>query len=348
MNKHRRVLFMMRHTKNKAAHMDIIPHFDLTPHNTLGLTARAQLGARITSGDQVDVLAKRAAAEGLPLRIIGEGSNIILRDTTPAVVGIMASKGIVVREADDDFIVTAQAGENWSDFVDWTIAHGMGGLENLTSIPGTVGAAPIQNIGAYGLEVADRMQSLTAYDTDRQQTCTFNRDDCAFSYRQSMFKRTANRYIVLDVTFALPKKWQPILNYAGLDTLPPGADAAAIRDRVASIRRDKLPDWKVLGNVGSFFHNPIVPAAQAEKIEGVPKYAQANTTDVKLSAAWLIEACGLKGHRDGAVGTYDKHALIVVNHGGGTYADITRLSDKIKQAVYDRFQVQLTREPLEL
>ncbi len=328
--------------------MDITAYFDLTPHNTLGLAARAQLGARITSADDIDTLAKRATAEGLPLRVIGEGSNIILRDVIPAVVGIMATKGIVAHETEDAFIITAQAGENWSDFVDWTIARGMGGLENLTSIPGTVGAAPIQNIGAYGLEVADRLQSLTAYDTETQETCTFSRDACAFSYRQSLFKRTGNRYIVRDVTFALPKKWQPILNYAGLDSLPPHADAAAIRDRVASIRRDKLPDWKVLGNVGSFFHNPIVPAAVAGKIDGVPKYAQANTTDVKLSAAWLIEACGLKGHRDGAVGTYDKHALIVVNHGGGTYADIARLSDKIKQAVYDRFQVQLTQEPLEL
>lgn len=328
--------------------MDITANFDLSPHNTLGLAARAQLGAYVTAAEQVDTLAKRAAAEGLPLRIIGEGSNIILRDIVPAAVGIMATKGISVRETDDSFIVTAQAGENWSDFVDWTIARGMGGLENLTSIPGTVGAAPIQNIGAYGLEVAERMQSLTAYDTETQQTCTFSRDACEFSYRQSMFKRTANRYIVLDVTFALPKKWQPILNYAGLDTLPPDADAGAIRDRVASIRRDKLPDWKVLGNVGSFFHNPIVPAADANKIDGVPKYAQANTTDVKLSAAWLIEACGLKGYRDGAVGTYQGHALIVVNHGGGTYADIARLSDKIKQDVYDRFQVRLTQEPLEL
>ena len=328
--------------------MDITANFDLTPHNTLGLGARAQLGVYVTAPAQVATLARRAAAEGLPLRIIGEGSNIILRDIIPAAVGIMATKGISVHETDDSFIVTAQAGENWSDFVDWTIAHGMGGLENLTSIPGTVGAAPIQNIGAYGLEVAERMSSLTAYDTDTQQTCTFSRDDCAFSYRQSMFKRTPNRYIVLDVTFALPKKWQPILNYAGLDTLPPDADAAAIRDRVASIRRDKLPDWKTLGNVGSFFHNPIVPAALADKIDGVPKYAQAHTSDVKLSAAWLIEACGLKGYRDGAVGTYEKHALIVVNHGGGTYSDIARLSDKIKQAVYDRFQVALTQEPLEI
>lgn len=328
--------------------MDIIPHFDLTPHNTLGLAAHAQLGARITSPDQVEILAKRAAAEGLPLRVIGEGSNIILREHIPAAVGIMATKGIDVREEDDVFVVTAQAGENWSDFVDWTIARGMGGLENLTSIPGTVGAAPIQNIGAYGLEVADRLQSLTAYDMETQQRCTFTREACAFSYRQSLFKRTGSRYIVLDVTFVLPKKWRPILNYAGLDSLPPNADAAAIRDRVASIRRDKLPDWKTLGNVGSFFHNPVVPAATADKIDGVPKYAQANTTDVKLSAAWLIEACGLKGHRDGAVGTYDKHALIVVNHGGGTYADIARLSDKIKQAVYERFQIQLTQEPLEL
>jgi UDP-N-acetylmuramate dehydrogenase len=205
----------------------------------------------------------------------------------------------------------------------------------------------VQNIGAYGVELADRMDSLTVWDMQERERRRFSRDDCAFSYRQSVFKRSGNRYIVLDVTFALPQTWKPVLSYPGLDSLPADVDAPTILERVVSVRRAKLPDWRTLGNAGSFFHNPIVRPDIAEAIVGVPRYPQVDGS-VKLSAAWLIDACGLKGHREGQAGVYEKHALILVNHGGATYGDISRLAAKVSGTVFDRFGVTLIQEPIEL
>ena len=323
------------------------PDFDLSGFNTLGLSARARYGSTITDGADVAELAAFAGAQGLPLHIIGGGSNLVLRDRLNAVVGIMATRGrSAVAHADGGTLVTAQAGEDWSEFVAWTVAEGFPGLENLAGIPGTVGAAPIQNIGAYGVEVADRLHALTAWDIVEQRERQFTRDECKFSYRQSRFKQDGGRYIVLDVTFLLPSPWVPILAYAGLDQLPADANAATIMNRVLSLRGSKLPNWRELGNVGSFFHNPVVTTEVADNIAGVPRYPQADGT-VKLSAAWLIEACGLKGHQEGQAAVYRNHALILVNLGGATYDDIRQLAQTIKQAVMQRFGIALTQEPLE-
>ncbi len=328
--------------------MQLSPDFDLTRRNTLGLPSKARFGAVIAKSDQIVDLAAQAKAQNLPLYVIGGGSNLVLRDHIDAVIALMATKGKQVTERRHDHVfVTAQAGEDWSEFVEWTVNQNLGGLENLAGIPGTVGAAPIQNIGAYGLELADRFHSLTAYDTHDGRNVTFMREACAFSYRNSFFKRMGNRYVVLDVTFALPENWQPVLNYAGLDDLPPGSDAKTIMDHVLAIRRSKLPDWRVIGNAGSFFHNPVVTPEKAMTIEGTPRYPQGNGT-VKLSAAWLIDACGFKGFRHGNAGIYDKHALIVINHGGATYDDVAALALKITQEVEMRFGITLTQEPLEL
>lgn len=323
------------------------PDFDLSGFNTLGLQTHARYGAALTERVQVGELAEFAKAEGLPLHIIGGGSNLVLRDTLDAVVGIMATRGrSAVAHPDGGTLVSAQAGEDWSEFVAWTVGEGFGGLENLAGIPGTVGAAPIQNIGAYGLEVADRLHSLTAWDIIEQRERQFSRDDCGFSYRQSRFKQDGGRYIVLDVTFLLPSPWVPILAYAGLDQLAADADAATIMARVLSLRGSKLPNWRELGNVGSFFHNPVVSTAIADTITGVPRYPQPDGT-VKLSAAWLIEACGLKGHQQGQAAVYRNHALILVNLGGASYDDVRELAQTIKQTVLQRFGIALTQEPLE-
>lgn len=328
--------------------MHLAPHFDLSPFNTMGLVSHAQFGALISERGQIDELTQFAQSSGLAHHVIGGGSNLVLRDELNAVIGIMATKGrSIERRSDGTALVTAQAGEDWSEFVAWTIAQGVPGLENLAGIPGTVGAAPVQNIGAYGVELADRFVSLTAWDTIDHQERRFDRQACQFSYRQSLFKQTAGRFIVLDVTFALPPTWTPILSYPGLDTLPTDADAATIMERVLSLRRSKLPDWHILGNAGSFFHNPVVQPELADTIAGVPRYPQPDGR-VKLSAAWLIDACGLKGQQLGQAGVYQNHALIIVNHGGATYSDISQLAAKIRQSVQDRFGVTLTQEPIEL
>lgn len=338
-----------RHQPTQGCTVPIIPtpDFDLSSFNTLGLIAHARYGTLITERAEVSELALFAAAQHLPLHIIGGGSNLVLRDTLDAVVGVMTTRGRTAEpHATGGTLVSAQAGEDWSEFVAWTISQGFSGLENLAGIPGTVGAAPIQNIGAYGVEVADRLHAVTVWDTLEHREQIFTREECKFSYRQSRFKQDGGRYIVLDVTFLLPAPWVPVLAYAGLDQLPADTDAATIMARVLSVRGSKLPNWREVGNVGSFFHNPVVATAIADTIAGAPRYPQPNGT-VKLSAAWLIEACGLKGHQQGHAGVYRNHALILVNLGGATYADIAGLATTIKQAVHQRFGISLTQEPLE-
>ncbi|UXN72700.1 FAD-binding protein [Devosia sp. A8/3-2] len=189
----------------------------------------------------------------MPAHFIGGGSNLVLKDELPAVVGIMATKGRDIgRGPDGDVLVTAQAGEDWSEFVGWTVSQGLGGLENLAGIPGTVGAAPIQNIGAYGLELADRFRSLTARDSLENKERRFDRDECRFSYRQSLFKQFGGRFIVLDVTTALPQAWSPVLSYAGLDSLPSDVDAATVMERVLAIRRSETARLAHAGQCGVF------------------------------------------------------------------------------------------------
>ncbi|MDB5623722.1 MAG: UDP-N-acetylenolpyruvoylglucosamine reductase, partial [Devosia sp.] len=225
---------------------------------------------------------------------------------------------------------------------------GLPGLENLALIPGTVGAAPVQNIGAYGLELADRFASLAAYDTREQRFVELGPQDCAFAYRQSLFKRQPNRYIVAKVRFALPRNWQPNLRYAGLSELRAGSDAASIMNRVMELRRSKLPDWTQTGNAGSFFHNPIVDAATAERFRAAhptaPAYAQPDGR-AKLSAGWLIENAGFKGLRLGSAGVSERHALVLVNHGGATYAEIAELTARVQAEVEAAFGIVLVQEP---
>ena len=325
-----------------------VPGFDLTGLNTMGLASRARYGARVTEPDQLAELARFAASAGLPLHVVGGGSNLILRDRLDAVVAVIATKGRdTARLPDGRRTVTAKAGEDWSDFVAWAVENGHWGLENLAGIPGTVGAAPVQNIGAYGLELSQLFHSLTAYDLVDGVRRVFAAEECDFSYRHSVFKKSAGRFVILDVTLALPQDWRPLLGYAGIDSLPTDADAPTIMRQVLSVRAAKLPDWRKLGNAGSFFHNPIVAPTVAEAIPGAPRYPQADG-NVKLSAAWLIEACGLKGAREGQAGVYEKHALIVVNHGGATYDEIERLAARIRASVRDRFGVELIQEPIRL
>ncbi|MDR2838613.1 MAG: UDP-N-acetylmuramate dehydrogenase [Azonexus sp.] len=326
---------------------------DLTPFNTLALPGTA---ARYLRVGAVAQLADPALADG-PRFILGGGSNLVLGGDLDRLVLHMAIPGkrLAGEDADSRYI-EAGAGENWHDFVQWTLTQGWPGLENLSLIPGTVGAAPIQNIGAYGLEVSDRFHSLTAWDFNRRALITLDRAACRFGYRDSLFKKQGwhldGRLAIVAVTFRLPKNWRPNLDYADLrDQL---ADIAAptprqIADAVIAVRRRKLPDPALIPNAGSFFHNPVVSAAAAAALRAthptLPCYPQADGRS-KLAAGWLIEQTGWKGRQLGPVGMYEKQALVLVNHGGATGADVRRTMAAVQTAVWEKFGVELQAEPV--
>jgi UDP-N-acetylmuramate dehydrogenase len=240
--------------------------------------------------------------------------------------------------------------------VQWSLENHYDGLENLALIPGTVGAAPIQNIGAYGLELAQVFDSLCAFDTLSNKFVKLSKEQCEFSYRNSIFKKQAGRYVVVSVCFELAKKWQPNISYAELNKAFQDQEKVSAKDifeKVCSIRQAKLPDPHLIGNAGSFFHNPVVSyqkylelKKQFPLLVSYPTDASNDECDWKLAAGWLIDQCGFKGLRQGNVGVYEKQALVLVNHGGGTGAELLKLADTIKQKVKETFGVSLTIEPI--
>lgn len=328
---------------------------ELGPLNTLALPGRAARFARIADAE---ALRDPALTSG-PRFILGGGSNLVLSGDVDRLVLHMAIPGKrLVGEDAEAFYVEAGAGENWHDFVQWTLAQGCPGLENLSLIPGTVGAAPIQNIGAYGLEVGERLQSVTAWDFERQAFVSFNRADCRFGYRDSRFKQEgwhlSGRMAITSVLFRLPKAWQPNCRYADVAQELAArsiADPTArdIADAVITVRQRKLPDPAHMPNAGSFFHNPVVAATQADALKaahpGLPCYPQPDGR-IKLAAGWLIEQAGWKGRSLGPVGMYEKQALVLVNHGGATGHDVKRTMAAVQASVGEKFGVALTPEPI--
>ena len=330
----------------------LIPDFDLTAHNTLALRARSRFGVMIDQPDLLPALFHQAAAQNLPVRVLGGGSNVVLAPEYDGITALLTLPGRkIIDQTIQGTLIEAAAGETWHDFVQWTVDQGLGGLENLALIPGTVGAAPVQNIGAYGAELADIFHSLSAYDRATGATLTFDKDECAFGYRDSIFKHHPNRYVVLAVRFALPATWTPNLAFAGLSDLAGSAEISprAVMDRVIALRTSKLPDWRETPNAGSFFQNPIVTTTEADPVlsefPSAPCYPQPDGR-AKLSAGWLIEKSGLKGYRLGPAGISERHALVLVNHGGAQQADIAALAGHIKQTVQTRFGIALHEEPI--
>ena len=330
-----------------TAHLSL--NYDLTGHNTLGLKARSQF-ARIVE-DEAELPALLAAAErdGLPVRVLGGGSNVILGEDFAGVTAIMASRGRTLTEqAGGAVMLEAQAGENWHELVAWTVGQELWGLENLAGIPGTVGAAPIQNIGAYGVELCERFASLDAYDRAISAFVTLDRDACRFAYRHSVFKEQPGRYVVTRVRLKLARNGVAELGYRELSALGKVDRPQVVMDAVLKTRGSKLPDWRVLGNVGSFFHNPVVSERLGHAFvvanPGAPAFPQADGS-IKLSAGWLIEQAGLKGHRRGTVGVSEQHALVLVNLGGATRTELMALADHIVGVVQERFGISLRREP---
>lgn len=329
---------------------------DLRALNTFGLPARAARLVRIDDPAQIAALARQPDWHAMPRLVLGGGSNIVLTGDFAGIVLKVAIAGrALVGEDEAAWYVRAGAGEDWHAFVCWTLAQGWPGLENLSLIPGTVGAAPIQNIGAYGLELGERLHSVDAVSLDDGTPRRFAAAQCAFGYRDSVFKHAAaGRWLITAVTFRLPRRWQPVTAYAELArelaaraiAAPTPHDIAAA---VIAIRRRKLPDPACIGNAGSFFKNPLVDAATLERLlarhPDLPHYPQPDGRH-KLAAGWLIECCGWKGRDLGPVGCFERQALVLVNRGGARGADVVRLARAIEDDVFERFGVRLEPEPV--
>ncbi|MBR9856632.1 MAG: UDP-N-acetylmuramate dehydrogenase [Gammaproteobacteria bacterium] len=317
----------------------------LAPYNTFSLTQTAD---RLTVLEQREqLLALWQSRQHEPLLIVGEGSNLLFTAPFHGLVLVNRLKGIQVTETDDAWLLKVEGGENWHRLVCWTLEQRMPGLENLALIPGTVGASPIQNIGAYGVELAQFCEQVESFDWQTGETHHWSAAECAFGYRDSVFKHQARHHLILSVTLRLTKRWQPVLGYGPLAELGDAAKAQQIFDRVCATRQAKLPDPAVLGNAGSFFKNPKVVTAQAEALKlawpALPVFA-AESGRSKLAAGWLIDKAGLKGTRVGGAGVHTEQALVLVNHGGATAEDVLRLAALVRERVEQLFGVRLEPE----
>lgn len=327
---------------------------DLTGLNTLGLVSHAAHYLRLDDLAQLPLVTQWQESTGSEIYVLGGGSNLILREQISRPIVHNQLKGIrLVEELEDAFIIEAAGGEVWHEFVGSCIRHGWYGLENLALIPGTVGACPVQNIGAYGVEVMDRIQSVHAWHIAEGRQRIFTAEECEFSYRDSLFKKAAGQgYLITAVRFRLPRQWTPVTSYPDLKNDPALASQVTpqkIFDAVCQIRKAKLPDPAKIGNAGSFFKNPIVTArTQSQLKENYPTLVSYEQGDgnYKLAAGWLIEQCGWKGRSLGPVGMHDRQALVLVNHGGASATDVLSLADAVVASVKEKFGVALEREPV--
>ena len=327
----------------------------LRAFNTFGVEGRAACLVTVQDAEALPAALADTRIKDLPLICIGDGSNVLFVGDFPGVVLRQAATGVAVLR-DDGAIgdVRAEAAVGWDGFVDWSVAKGFAGLENLALIPGRVGAAPIQNIGAYGTEIDEFVTAVEAWDRSTGRTVTLARDDCGFTYRDSRFKREVDRWIVTALELRLPRRREPRLDYPGVrtelgSTAGNEPSTVEIAAAIRRIRRRKLPDPAVIGNAGSFFKNPVVPTDVAQNLiaanPGLPSYATGAPDRRKLSAAWLIEACGWRGHREGDAGISSRHALVVVNYGGATGQQLLALARQVAECVRARFSVELVPEP---
>ncbi len=336
--------------------MQIESGVSLRPYNTFGLPAVAHTLVRIGSDADVRRVVDHPELGRAPKFVLGGGSNIVLTRDMPQVVLKVEVRGLrLVATRGDAWVVEAGAGESWHDLVAWSLAQGLPGLENLALIPGTVGAAPVQNIGAYGIELKDRFESLDAVDLVTGRSVTLGPEICAFGYRDSVFKHAlAGRSVITRVRLRLPRPWQPALGYLDLERKMKESATAApspqqVFDWVCAIRRAKLPDPAVVGNAGSFFKNPVVTPEQCRDIIGrdpaIVHYPMPDGS-VKLAAGWLIDACGWKGKSIGRAGVYERQALVLVNRGGAIGSEVMTLARAIQESVYGRFGIRLEPEPV--
>ena len=329
-------------------------HVSLKPFNTFGIDAQARYYLQIDALQTLRDFLAQPSLTALPQLVLGGGSNVLLLNDFQGVVLHMAIDGIAKVKEDQDYVwVQAGAGVNWHQLVLHCIANNYAGIENLSLIPGTVGAAPIQNIGAYGVELQDVFESLEALEIRSGEVHTFNHAACAFGYRDSIFKREhKGQYIILNVTLRLQKKPTFKTEYGAIrQTLEAMGtrelSIKAISDTVIQIRQSKLPDPARIGNAGSFFKNPVITKVQFKQLHThypqIPGYPQPEG-QVKIPAAWLIEQCGWKGKTNGAVGVHNQQPLVLVNYGGGTGQGIYQLAQDIQQSVQAQFDIKIEPE----
>ena len=334
--------------------MKIQEKVSLRPYNTFGLEVNAARFAEVSSVAELRELILDPALKSLPKFILGGGSNILFTQDFNGLIIRNRIRGIeITDETDDHGRVKAGAGEVWHSFVLWTLDHNLAGLENLSLIPGSVGAAPIQNIGAYGVEIKDTFYELEAMSLEDGSLTTFSREECKFGYRDSIFKREAkNKFVIVSVTFQLSKK--PALNtsYGAIEQElkamnVQNAGISEISQAVINIRSSKLPDPAKIGNAGSFFKNPEVEISIFEKLKSeypdLVGYKTGNNK-MKLAAGWLIEQCGWKGKVSGHVGMHKQQALVLVNYGGATGSELIQHARAVQSSVREKFGVELEME----
>ena len=341
--------------------MSALPAFegrDLTELTTFGLTSYASQFAVVSTMEELRKLSDWVSNTQRALLILGGGSNVIVEENLESLVVHPSMKGIqILEETTDHVFLEARAGELWQDFVCFCMEQGWGGLENLALIPGSVGAAPVQNIGAYGVQLSDHLYEVQAWDFQNGTLVKFPADECALGYRSSRFKSDrSGRWLITAIVVRLVRPWSPVLDYAEVreEAVSLAGDLDKIRPQhvfevICRLRMKKLPDYRHLGNAGSFFKNPVIDSRTYEHLHELHPSLKAYPQDYgrwKLAAGWLIDRCGWKGHKLGAVGVHDQHALVLVNHGGARAKDLLCLAEKIQKDVYRRYDVSLEIEPV--
>jgi UDP-N-acetylmuramate dehydrogenase len=333
---------------------EIQENVSLKAFNTFGIDVKARFYTSISSLSDVEEISHSIIGTGSPFLFLGGGSNILMTGDYDGYVIRIENQGIDVVSENEDFVrVKAAAGVNWHEFVMWCVDHGWGGIENLSLIPGNVGSSPIQNIGAYGVEMKDCFESLEAYDLETRQWVTMSKDDCRFGYRDSIFKQEfKGKKLIWSVTFKLSKNPVIQMEYGAIQeelnsmgVVNPGI--REVSNAVCNIRQSKLPDPLEIGNAGSFFKNPTLAAEKADLLKasypGLVAYYLPEMK-VKLAAGWLIEQCRWKGFRRGDAGVHQKQALVLVNYGTASGSEILELAEEIQHSVLEKFDVLLEME----
>lgn len=331
--------------------MEIYKNISLKSFNTFNIKALTAFFCTIDDPAHISEAFKFARTSNIPFLILGGGSNILFTRNFDGLIAKVDFKGIsLVEETQNNVWLEVKAGTDWEDLIDFCIDNNLSGLENLTLIPGKVGSAPIQNIGAYGVEVKDVLDKVTAFDLQTVQYKTLSKEECNFGYRYSLFKEEKDRYFITSVTFRLSKTFLPTLSYEGLkkhiESRRIQPSLVNIRNAVKNIRQQKLPEVGVIGSAGSFFKNPIVSSLEFErlrdKIGKIPHYKTGN--NIKIPAAWLIEQCGFKGLRRGDAGVWPEQPLVLVNYGNASGEEILSLAHEIMESIGNRFGLALEPE----
>ncbi|ELX8381219.1 UDP-N-acetylmuramate dehydrogenase [Providencia vermicola] len=325
------------------------PSLELKPFNSFGIDATAKSICIAESAEAIYQQWLEAKKQQLPVLILGGGSNVLFIDNFDGVVILNRIKGINVTETADDWQVYSAAGENWHQFIEYLMNNGINGAENLALIPGCVGSAPIQNIGAYGVELKDICEYVDMLHLITGETVRIQAEECRFGYRDSIFKHEyQDDYIIIGVGFKLSKQWTPKLTYGDLALLDPETvTPQQVFDSVCNTRKMKLPDPAITGNAGSFFKNPIISADKAQQIKQLyptcPQYLQEDGS-VKVAAGWLIDQCGLKGYELGGAAVHTRQALVIINKNQATGNDVVNLARHISQTVHSHFGIMLEPE----